>query len=214
MTTRSATLSPTRCSKLVTIATIVTIGIVGCKPPLPPTVIASSDPSTIVHTTEGDAERPHVPAGSKVTLRLLDSIGSATSAVGDRFGAVVVHELRSAEGEVIVPAGSTVIGRVESTGTEHARELVFELETVRVNGREVPLDARLVDATSERVRASDPVALRSHSAATATFPAGVDEVEPRYLQPSALPGKEKWRGDVRLPVGARLELVLTRPIVR
>lgn len=52
-----------------------------------------------------------VPAGTPVAVRFLDSASSHDSAVGQSVAAEVVSDV-AAGGEVAIPAGSTVIGRV------------------------------------------------------------------------------------------------------
>lgn len=52
-----------------------------------------------------------VPAGTQVAVRFLDTASSHDSAVGQSVAAEVVNDV-AAGGEVAIPAGSTVIGRV------------------------------------------------------------------------------------------------------
>ncbi len=54
-----------------------------------------------------------VPAGTQVAVRFLDTASSHASAVGQSIAAEVVNDV-AAGGEVAIPAGSTVIGRVSA----------------------------------------------------------------------------------------------------
>jgi hypothetical protein len=52
-----------------------------------------------------------IPAGTLLSVRLIDSLNSATNRVGDTFHATLSTPIRE-DGEVVVPAGAAVEGRV------------------------------------------------------------------------------------------------------
>lgn len=78
-----------------------------------------------------------VPAGSVLTVRLIDSLDSSRNRVGDTFRATLDSPIR-AGGEVVIPAGLDVEGRVVEASnagkyTGHA-ELALELSKLSANG--------------------------------------------------------------------------------
>ena len=70
-----------------------------------------------------------IPAGTRVDARLESSVQTATSNIGDGIVAIVVEPIRAA-GQIIVPRGSRLNGRVETIqpatgGSEGRVRLVF-----------------------------------------------------------------------------------------
>ncbi|MGI8545652.1 MAG: LysM peptidoglycan-binding domain-containing protein [Aridibacter sp.] len=55
-----------------------------------------------------------VEAGQKIRVRMEDEINSKVSRVGDRFDTRVVEPVYSSTGVVVIPVGSTVVGRVDT----------------------------------------------------------------------------------------------------
>lgn len=55
-----------------------------------------------------------VPSGTKLRVRLNNNLNSKTARVGDTFTANVTEPVYSESGVMVIPAGSTVTGRVES----------------------------------------------------------------------------------------------------
>jgi len=95
--------------------------------------------------TNGNQQPPanlRIPAGTRLTVRIIDRIDSAKNHVGDRFEASLEAPL-DVDGNVAVPKGAEVYGRlVESkkSGTFAGRsELQLELTGIVVNGQTVPL---------------------------------------------------------------------------
>lgn len=93
-----------------------------------------------------------VPAGTRVRLVLEDTVGTDRSRPGDPFSARVARPVSAGDG-VAVPAGATVVGRVEAARRSgSAREsalLRLSFRSLLSEGRELPFPAELV--------ASDPV---------------------------------------------------------
>ena len=83
-----------------------------------------------------------IPAGTRISVRTIDSIDSTRNRVGDRFQASLEEPL-SVDGDVVVPKGADVYGRLEEskeTGTFTGRsELKLELTGIVVHGQTVPL---------------------------------------------------------------------------
>ena len=83
-----------------------------------------------------------IPAGTRISVRTIDSIDSTRNRVGYRFQASLEEPL-SVDGNVVVPKGADVYGRLEGskeTGTFTGRsELKLELTGIVVQGQTVPL---------------------------------------------------------------------------
>jgi outer membrane lipoprotein SlyB len=83
-----------------------------------------------------------VPAGTRVSVRTIDSIDSTKNHPGDRFQASLEEPL-TVDGVVIAPKGANVYGRLaesKKSGTFTGKsELQLELTGIVVNGRTVPV---------------------------------------------------------------------------
>ena len=83
-----------------------------------------------------------IPAGTRISVRTIDSIDSTRNRVGHRFQASLEEPL-SVDGNMVVPKGADVYGRLDEskeTGTFTGRsELKLELTGIVVHGQTVPL---------------------------------------------------------------------------
>lgn len=83
-----------------------------------------------------------IPAGTRISIRTIDSIDSTKNHVGYRFGASL-EEALTVDGHVVVPKGADVYGRLDEsrqTGTFTGRsELKLQLTGIVVHGTTVPL---------------------------------------------------------------------------
>jgi hypothetical protein len=83
-----------------------------------------------------------VSAGTRISVRTIDSIDSTKNRVGDRFQASLEEPLL-VDGREVAPKGSDIYGRLtesKPTGTFTGRsELGLELTGIVVNGQTVPL---------------------------------------------------------------------------
>ena len=83
-----------------------------------------------------------IPAGTRISIRTIDAIDSTKNRVGYRFQASLDQPLW-ADGNMVVPKGADVYGRLEGskeTGTFTGRsELKLELTGIVVNGQTLPL---------------------------------------------------------------------------
>jgi len=107
----------------------------------------SSNQSTVpspIENNEGakSSSSVTIPAGTRISVRTIDSIDSTRNRVGYRFEASLEEPL-SLDGNVVVPKGADVYGRLEGskeTGTFTGRsELKLELTGIVVHGQTVPL---------------------------------------------------------------------------
>ena len=83
-----------------------------------------------------------IPAGTRISVRTIDSIDSAKNQVGYRFLASLEESLW-VNGNMVVPKGADVYGRLEAskeTGTFTGRsQLKLQLTGIVVNGQTLPL---------------------------------------------------------------------------
>jgi hypothetical protein len=83
-----------------------------------------------------------IPAGTRISVRTIDSIDSTRNRMGDRFQASLEQDL-FIDGKLVVPNGADVYGRLEEstqTGTFTGRsELRLTLTGIVVHGQTVPL---------------------------------------------------------------------------
>src|SRR5271165_7388052 len=83
-----------------------------------------------------------IPAGTRISVRTIDSIDSTKDRVGYRFQASLEEPLW-VDGNMVVPKGADVYGRLEEskeTGTFTGRsELKLDLTGIVVNGQTLPL---------------------------------------------------------------------------
>ncbi|MFL6415503.1 MAG: LssY C-terminal domain-containing protein [Bryobacteraceae bacterium] len=103
-----------------------------------------------------------LPAGSAIELRLLGPVGSRTSHAGDPIEALVIAPV-TREGEVLIPAGATITGRIQSVGRlglglKRARATIqLQFDTLHLpDGPNFPIHTRLaqVQTAKEKVNAN------------------------------------------------------------
>ena len=91
-----------------------------------------------------------IPTGSLVTAALTATISTRTHEAGDTFTARVADDLRSDDGQVLIPAGAILEGRVlearESAGSDDEALLVLGVERLDMNGWVYPLRATIIQA--------------------------------------------------------------------
>jgi len=103
-----------------------------------------SVPSSIEKENEVAKSSPSVtiPAGTRISVRTIDSIDSTRNRVGFRFQASLEEPLW-VDGNMVVPKGADVYGRLDEskeTGTFAGRsQLKLQLTGIVVNGQTLPL---------------------------------------------------------------------------
>jgi len=122
-------------------------------------VPANPPPSTTHNpppATRPPAARPPAPpparaatrslsAGSKLDVAANDTISSRTSKVGETFTAHVVADVKNAAGQVVIPAGAVVNGRITDVkpapNPKTPGTLTLAVTSVTVGGNTYPIDA-------------------------------------------------------------------------
>lgn len=87
-------------------------------------------------------KRITVPAGTRILIRMVDSIDSTKQKTGDRFTATLETNLQ-AEDTVVAPRGSTLYGRLAQASSagrmSGSSELTLELTDIVIKGTAYPL---------------------------------------------------------------------------
>jgi hypothetical protein len=103
-------------------------------PPSEPGAVGRSGVKTPAYIT--------IPAGTRISVRTIDSIDSTKNQVGDRFQASLEEPL-TVDGKVVVAKGADVYGRLaqsKQSGTFTGKsQLQLELTGIVVNGQTVPV---------------------------------------------------------------------------
>jgi hypothetical protein len=93
-----------------------------------------------------------LPAGTMLTVRLTQAVGSKISQQGERFEATLAQAIRN-NGVVVAPAGSSVVGIVQEAAPlgrfKGGARLQLTLSSISINGRSYPIQTASV-ARSEK----------------------------------------------------------------
>jgi hypothetical protein len=120
--------------------------------PTPPVVQPTPDPTPEPRTRTVTSS---VPIGTTMSVALNQTLSTETNQAGDAFTATLQQPILSADGDVLVPAGATVRGRVtqvqKSGRVGETAVLNLAFEAVTFGGNSYPLDASVVSANPERV---------------------------------------------------------------
>jgi hypothetical protein len=99
----------------------------------------AAPPAPVVTTRTSE-----LPAGSQLSVRVNETIDSATANEGQSFDAQVTRDARDAGGDVVIPRGSSarvVIRSASKGGRFHgASDLVLDLDSVTIDGRRYAID--------------------------------------------------------------------------
>lgn len=119
-------------------------------PPPPPTQAAPPPAPRVVRSTAA--------VGTNMSITLDESLSTETNQTGDAFMATVSEPVYGTDGNVVIPAGAKVRGRItqvqKSGRVGETAVLSVAFETVSFGGESFPLDATVVQANPERVSRS------------------------------------------------------------
>jgi hypothetical protein len=95
-----------------------------------------------------------VATGTRLRVRMNETISSKTARVGDRFTATVTEPVYATTGAIVIPSGSTVVGRVDSVKPAAKGGKVGEIDATFVevrlpNGTKLAINGSLSDLTSD-----------------------------------------------------------------
>jgi len=104
-----------------------------------------AEPSALPTTTNSTAQskqRITVPAGTRILIRMIDSIDTNKQKTGERFTASLETNLQ-AEDVVVAPRGSMIYGRLVQASSagkmSGSSQLTLELTDIVINGTAYPL---------------------------------------------------------------------------
>jgi len=102
----------------------------------------SAVPGTTPSAGPQGKKRITVPAGTRILIRMVDSIDSSKQKTGYRFTATLETNLQ-AEDSVVAPRGTTVYGRLAQASSagrmSGSSDLTLELTDIVINGTAYPL---------------------------------------------------------------------------
>jgi hypothetical protein len=110
---------------------------------------------TVVRKTVTPAARLYtVSAGQTIRVRMNGTISSKTAAIGNTFTATVTEPVYASGGQVVVPVGSTVVGRVDSVTRArkggNPGQINVSFTSLRLpNGTSRRINGSLTDLTSD-----------------------------------------------------------------
>lgn len=163
-----------------------------------------------------------VPAGTVLPVELTTAVGSDTSAVEDPVSARVVSDV-VVRGETVVPAGSTLDGRVtyarESGKVKGVAGLTVRFSTIRIGGRSHDLSLDPVRREARATKGKDAQKIGIGAGAGAVVGGLLGGKKGAAIGAAA--GGAGGAGvvlatkgeEVRLPVGTSLDLRLADPLV-
>jgi hypothetical protein len=99
-------------------------------------------PAMTANSAAQSKQRITVPAGTRILIRMIDSIDTTKQKTGDRFTASLETNLQ-AEDVVVAPRGSMVYGRLAQASSagkmSGSSQLTLELTDIVINGTAYPL---------------------------------------------------------------------------
>jgi hypothetical protein len=149
-------------------------GMAPTNEPVPPTVNPSPRPTTrrpnptpqpspVRRTTDNTpAPRPSaprtvtstVPSGTTFAVSLNETLSTGTNSAGDGFTATLSEAILDADGDVLIPAGATVRGRVtrvaKSGNVGETAVINVAFESIAYGGKSYPLEGTVIEANPER----------------------------------------------------------------
>ena len=164
------------------------------------------------------AMAPLAPAGTEFDAQLDDPIDTRTSRPGEPFTVTLVEPIRASSGELLVPAGARIEGKIASIGEPGEARLLLDFETLKLQRGEVPIAVRVVSAQQARyatVPAPSGVASTppGGNAAEPRAPGASEPLTPGAAQPQAPSTAPTTEVHILMQKGAVVRLALVRPIM-
>jgi hypothetical protein len=168
-----------------------------------------------------------VPMGTNMALTLNQTLSTETNRVGDSFTATLQSPVRDGSGNVLIPAGATVRGRLTGVNKSgHVGEtgiLKLAFEAVSFGGRSYPMDGTVVRANpqrSNRTSAGSQVGKAAAGAAAGAILGRVIGKDTKSTVKGAIIGAAAGTAiamgtadvDVVLPAGSSMDIRLDSPI--
>src|SRR5262249_12388308 len=94
-----------------------------------------------------------IPVGADLPVRTNEVIDSTNSYTGQTYVAVITEDVRDTEGAVAIPAGSSaklLIRSLSFGGAVHSAELVLDLYSVTIGGKEYKVVTSTVEESNRK----------------------------------------------------------------
>lgn len=95
-----------------------------------------------------------VPSGTTFAISLNETLSTGTNQPGDAFSATLQEAILDSDGDVLIPAGATVRGRVtrvaKSGNVGQTAVINLAFESIAYGGKSYPLEATVIEANPER----------------------------------------------------------------
>jgi hypothetical protein len=118
-----------------------------------PAVTPEPEPTAPEAPAEPARAAAFIAAGTAIGATVDAELTTERSREGDRFYAKTTEDVLGANGEVLLPAGSVLNGRVTtshaSTGSDDMSAIDVEIESITADGRTLPLVADVVELEVE-----------------------------------------------------------------
>jgi hypothetical protein len=155
-----------------------------------------------------------VPAGQRFVVRMEDDVDSHRMSPGQRFKSSLEGALLDANGKVIVPAGTPVLGTIMSTkkagNVAGKSELEIAFTDLQINGVLIPIQSQGVKAVGEGSGGGTIRKVGAGALIGGAFGGGSGAAKGAAVGGAvALLSKGK---EVRVPAGSILELTLAAPV--
>ena len=122
--------------------------------PAPAPVRRTTDRTPAPATSAPRTVTSSAPAGTTFAITLNETLSTRTNQVGDAFTATLQEPIMGTDGNVLIPAGATVRGRVtrvqKSGNVTQSGVIGLAFESISHGGRSYPLDATVIEAHPER----------------------------------------------------------------
>jgi hypothetical protein len=102
-------------------------------------LVFTSPPTQPPATASVPIQAEVIPAGTEITISTNEAIDSTTAAVGQTYSAEISQDLRDSTGAVAIPQGTSgqlLIRHISGGGIIHSPDLVLDLDSVTVNGKQ------------------------------------------------------------------------------
>ena len=155
-------------------------------------------PAQIVETSQ-------LPVGSTIPVTLEKGVDAHKNKAGDKVIARTTENVKS-EGNVVIPRGSRIVGRVSEAKARSTEEpqsvlgIIFD-QAVLKGGREIPLALTIQAIAPERPETSDPSDMPRMGAATAGGLSGGRPSGPMSDPNAGVPGRVESPNSVYVPDG-------------
>lgn len=151
------------------------------------------------------AESSQLPVGSTIPVTLEKSVDARKNTAGDKVIARTTESVKS-QGQVLIPRGSQIIGRVSEAKVRSTEEpesvlgIIFD-HAVLKGGRELPLALTIQAIAPEIPETRDPSEMPRMTAATAGGLGGGGNLGPMSDPNAGVPGRIGSPNSVYVPDG-------------